>query len=119
MGGFSGLLVGFVVEHESLFPLFHFGVACGIPIEPGHFVNAGFFEGGRSIESDIPLDFLRDLHAAYEDWIERAPAICPVRTIDTEQVNLRDDPAAREALLQMVAKSHAKSHAKAQAAGKV
>jgi deoxyadenosine/deoxycytidine kinase len=66
---------------------------------------------GRSIESDIPLDFLTDLHAAYEDWIERAPSLCPVEIIDTEAVNLRDDGQAREALLQLVSVRHAEKHA--------
>ena len=55
--------------------------------------------GAAPASPEIPLDFLRGLHAAYEDWIERAPALCPVRTIDTEQVNLRDDPAAQARLL--------------------
>jgi len=61
---------------------------------------------GRSCESDIPLDFLQDLHAAYEDWIERAPALCPVRKIDTENVNLRDDDDAQLALLEMIREMH-------------
>ena len=65
---------------------------------------------GRSCESDIPLDFLQGLHAAYGDWIERAPALCPVRTIDTERVNLRDDEAAQITLLRMIADLHAQKH---------
>jgi deoxyadenosine/deoxycytidine kinase len=66
---------------------------------------------GRSIESDLPLDFLADLHAAYEDWIERAPAICPVVTIDTERVNLRDEKDEQETLLRLVGERHAEKHA--------
>ena len=65
---------------------------------------------GRTCESRIPLDFLQGLHAAYEDWIERAPALCPVRTIDTEQVNLRDDHAAQARLLQMIRDAHLDKH---------
>lgn len=64
----------------------------------------------RSCESDIPLDFLQDLHAAYEDWIERAPALCPVRTIDTETVNLRDDGEAQLELLRLVREFHQEKH---------
>jgi deoxyadenosine/deoxycytidine kinase len=60
----------------------------------------------RNCESDIPLDFLSDLHAAYEDWIERAPALCPVRTINTEVVNLRDDVQAQRDLLKMIHNLH-------------
>ncbi len=67
---------------------------------------------GRKCEQEIPLDFLQDLHAAYEDWIERAPAICPVEVIDTEQVNLRDDPAALESLLELIAELHREKHAR-------
>ncbi|MCP4290958.1 MAG: deoxynucleoside kinase [bacterium] len=64
----------------------------------------------RNCESDIPLDFLTDLHAAYDDWIERAPALCPVRTIDTEVINLRDDEAAQENLLQLISDLHMEKH---------
>jgi deoxyadenosine/deoxycytidine kinase len=67
---------------------------------------------GRKCEQDIPLDFLQDLHAAYEDWIERAPAICAVETINTEKINLRDDVQAQENLLQMVADYHRDKHAR-------
>ncbi len=65
---------------------------------------------GRKCEQEIPLDFLEDLHAAYEDWSERAPALCPVEVIDTEQVNLRDDPAALEDLLRLTAELHREKH---------
>jgi deoxyadenosine/deoxycytidine kinase len=67
----------------------------------------------RSCESEIPLEFLCDLDAAYNDWIERAPALCPVRTLDTEQVNLRDDPAARAELLGIIRDFHLEKHEKA------
>ncbi len=60
----------------------------------------------RNCESDIPLDFLSDLHEAYGDWIERAPALCAVRTIDTETVNLRDDGTAQRDLLQLIQRLH-------------
>jgi deoxyadenosine/deoxycytidine kinase len=73
---------------------------------------------GRTIESEIPLDFLTDLHIAYEDWIERAPALCPVEVIDTDRVNLRDDQAARQALLDMIGHYHARKHARTLAARK-
>lgn len=67
---------------------------------------------GRRCEQDIPLDFLEDLHAAYEDWIERAPALCPVEVIDTEQVNLRDHEEAQVATLELVASYHREKHAR-------
>jgi deoxyadenosine/deoxycytidine kinase len=67
-------------------------------------------ERGRSVETDIPLGFLESLHAAYVDWIERAPALCPVRTIDTEQVNLRDDEQAKLDLLNMIHEFHEEKH---------
>ena len=65
---------------------------------------------GRECETDIPLDFLKDLHTAYQDWIERAPALCPVRTIDTEVVNLRDDATAQSDLLAMIREFHLEKH---------
>ena len=64
----------------------------------------------RGCESDIPLDFLQDLHLAYEDWIERAPALCPVRTIDTEVINLRDDNQAQVDLLETIREFHIEKH---------
>jgi deoxyadenosine/deoxycytidine kinase len=64
----------------------------------------------RGCESGIPLDFLQDLHKAYEDWIERAPALCPVRTIDTEKINLRDDVQAQEDLLALIREFHIDKH---------
>jgi deoxyadenosine/deoxycytidine kinase len=70
-------------------------------------------ERGRSCESDIPLDFLQDLHAAYGDWIERAPALCPVHAIDTETVNLRDDTGAQLDLLRLIREFHEEKHEKA------
>lgn len=65
---------------------------------------------GRTCESSIPLDFLQGLNAAYEDWIERAPALCPVRTIDTEVVNLRDDLSAQRDLLKLIQEMHQEKH---------
>ena len=64
----------------------------------------------RTCETDIPLDFLQGLHAAYEDWIERAPALCPVRIIDTEKINLRDDEGAQAELLQLIREAHLEKH---------
>jgi deoxyadenosine/deoxycytidine kinase len=61
---------------------------------------------GRSCEQEIPLDFLQDLHAAYGDWIERAPALCPVRIVDTERINLRDDMEAKRELLADIRQVH-------------
>jgi deoxyadenosine/deoxycytidine kinase len=65
---------------------------------------------GRGCESDIPLDFLEGLHAAYEDWIERAPALCPVRTIDTEQVSLLDSHEDQRSLLSLIDGFHQDKH---------
>ncbi len=67
---------------------------------------------GRDCESEIPIDFLKGLHAAYDDWIERAPALCPVHVIDTEKVNLRDDPKAQEELLELILDHHRAQHEK-------
>jgi len=68
---------------------------------------------GRECEAKIPLDFLQGLHAAYGDWIERAPALCPVRIIDTEKVNLRDNAAAQAGLLNMIREAHLEKHERA------
>ena len=70
---------------------------------------------GRECEQGVPGDFIAALHEAYEDWLGRAATLCPVETIDTEAVNLRDDPAAREALFALIDRHHAARDA---AAGK-
>ena len=67
---------------------------------------------GRDCENEIPMDFLKGLHSAYEDWIERAPALCPVYTIDTEKINLRDDPEAQAGLIELILEHHREKHAK-------
>jgi deoxyadenosine/deoxycytidine kinase len=67
---------------------------------------------GRDCETDIPIDFLKGLHAAYEDWIDRAPALCPVYTIDTETINLRDDLEAQTQLIELILDHHREKHAK-------
>jgi deoxyadenosine/deoxycytidine kinase len=69
---------------------------------------------GRDCESEIPFDFLKGLHAAYDDWIERAPALCPVHIIDTETTNLRDDPQAQEELIELILDHHRAQHEKQQ-----
>ncbi len=61
---------------------------------------------GRACESEIPLEYLQDLHAAYEDWAERAPALCAVERIDTEVLNLHSDPEAQAHLLSLIAEHH-------------
>lgn len=62
---------------------------------------------GRDMEKGIPKDFIIALHEAYEDWMGRATDICPVRTINTETVNLRDDVEAQQELLTYVRELHA------------
>lgn len=72
---------------------------------------------GRDIEKTIPRDFIVRLHEAYEDWIPRARDICPVRVIDTERVNLRDDRDAQQDLLGLVRELHAAKRRGAREAG--
>ena len=61
---------------------------------------------GRECEKTIPADFIADLHAAYEAWIPRATDICPVHTVDTDRVDLRDPDAFAE-LLALIRRHHA------------
>jgi len=68
---------------------------------------------GRAIESEIQREFITDLHDAYEEWIGQAPEICPVKIIDTEKVNLRDDRDAQEDLYDLIAELHAAKHERA------
>lgn len=57
---------------------------------------------GRACEQGVPRDFIVALHEAYEAWLGRATALCPVETIDTETVNLRDDESARRGLFALI-----------------
>jgi len=68
---------------------------------------------GRAIESEIQREFITDLHEAYEEWIGQAPEICPVKIIDTEKVNLRDDRDAQDELYDLIAGLHAAKHERA------
>lgn len=61
---------------------------------------------GRDIEKTIPREFIVALHEAYEGWIVKAERICPVRIIDTESINLRDDAEAQAELLEFVRRCH-------------
>lgn len=68
---------------------------------------------GRDCEKTIPRDFIVELHEAYEDWVPRARGICPVRVIDTERINLRDDRDAQRALLDDIRALHAAKRGRA------
>ena len=56
---------------------------------------------GRGFEQGITLDYLRGLHAAYEDWIGRASATMSVLTLDAEECDLYC-PADVERVLALV-----------------
>jgi deoxyadenosine/deoxycytidine kinase len=73
---------------------------------------------GRGCEQTIQRDFIVDLHEAYESWLGPATALCPVETIDTETVNLRDDAAAQQELFDLIDRHHAARHARAVATGR-
>jgi len=57
---------------------------------------------------DLVLFLRAGVHDAYEEWIGTADEICPVRIIDTERVNLRDDPEAQREFLDYVGELHGK-----------
>lgn len=72
---------------------------------------------GRACEQGVPRDFIVALHEAYEAWLGRASALCPVETIDTEIINLRDDESARRGLFALIDRHHAARRARDLAAG--
>lgn len=68
---------------------------------------------GRPCEQNIERSFIVDLHEAYERWVGGgARDICAVETIDTEEVNLRDDRVARERLFARVDQLRAEKSAR-------
>ncbi len=73
---------------------------------------------GRDCEQSIERDFIVALHEAYERWLGQAVALCPVETIDTEAVNLRDDVAARRELFALIDRHHAAKHERVAAPGR-
>ncbi len=73
---------------------------------------------GRDCEAGIQREFIVDLHEAYEQWAPTAVEICPVKTIDTEVVNLRDDRDAQIELLDLVRDLHEAKHARLTAGGR-
>ncbi|MBU0742132.1 deoxynucleoside kinase [bacterium] len=71
----------------------------------------------RDCETGIPRDFIQDLNDAYEDWIGRAEEICPVRVIDSEKINLRDDSEAQRELLDYIGVLHERKRRAGSAGG--
>jgi deoxyadenosine/deoxycytidine kinase len=47
---------------------------------------------GRDFEQGITLEYLRGLHEAYEDWVERASTTLPFLIIDAESFDIRRPP---------------------------
>ena len=72
---------------------------------------------GRPCEQGVPRDFIVALHEAYERWLGQATALCPVETIDTERINLRDDLVAQRELFALIDRHHAARHARVAVAG--
>lgn len=55
---------------------------------------------GRACERTIGIDYLRDLDAAYRDWLPMARRLCPVIEIDTEGWTF---PPAKEKIAELAA----------------
>ncbi len=62
---------------------------------------------GRACEQDVPRDFIAALHEAYESWVTRAHALCPVEVLDAEATDYRDDEAAQARLFDLIDRHHA------------
>ncbi len=66
---------------------------------------------GREMEKDIDVEYLGELHDAYENWAQYIPRMAPLHIIDTDVVDLKSDRAAQS---ELVAKIQAMSKAKDQ-----
>jgi deoxyadenosine/deoxycytidine kinase len=63
-------------------------------------------ERARGVEDGIPRDFIVKLHEAYEEWVDKVSEICPVKVIDADKVNLRDDEDAQQELFAFLQECH-------------
>jgi len=63
-------------------------------------------ERARGVEDGIPRDFIVKLHEAYEEWVEKVSEICPVKVIEADKVNLRDDEDAQQELFTFLQDCH-------------
>ena len=55
----------------------------------------------RTSEQNIPADYLERLNVRYENWFRRFD-LCPVLTVDTNGLNIVDEPRDREQLIALV-----------------
>ena len=55
----------------------------------------------RSYESAIPAPYLEQLNRRYEEWLRRFE-LCPVLTIETEQLDFAHDVEARRSVVELI-----------------
>jgi hypothetical protein len=55
----------------------------------------------RPAERQIPSGYLEQLNRRYEDWLRRFD-VCPVLTIDTDELDLVNQQAHRQLVIDMV-----------------
>lgn len=62
---------------------------------------------GRSCEASIDVAYLRQLDAAYREWLPVARRMCPVITVDTEACAFPPDEAMMQTLLERIRSAEA------------
>lgn len=55
----------------------------------------------RQSERGIPTDYLEQLNGTYAEWIRRFE-ICPVLTIETDELDFAHDPTARREVVELI-----------------
>ncbi|MGR9541880.1 deoxynucleoside kinase [Priestia megaterium] len=60
-------------------------------------------ERGRPMEQQTPLDYWKEMHARYEDWINNFTA-CPILRLDIREYDLIKNPDSIESIVEKVAR---------------
>ncbi|MBN8253982.1 deoxynucleoside kinase [Priestia flexa] len=60
-------------------------------------------ERGRPMEQQTPLDYWREMHKRYEDWINNFTA-CPILRLDINDYDILKDPTSVEPIVEKISK---------------
>ncbi|KSU86452.1 deoxycytidine kinase [Priestia veravalensis] len=60
-------------------------------------------ERGRPMEQQTPLDYWREMHKRYEDWINNFTA-CPILRLDINDYDILRDPTSVEPIVEKISK---------------
>jgi len=66
---------------------------------------------GRECEQEIDPGYIRELHDSYEHWAERIPIIGPLHVVNTDDLDLKNNRAAQDELIEVIKEYSSKKDA--------